>query len=302
MARKTFDRQQIGDLYQRYLAGESLKELCGEIGECVPSIYTAMKRFGFLKFRSKIEDALLKSSLSRAQIAELSQAGASVWALSEISGIGRGAIRTILSEANVQLRTGSDAMKLRWERADVTERGRMLLAAHTASKGRVVPRETKLKIAASKEGKVFNESASEKRLAKMLKDAGVGFSRQRAAGIYNIDFALEEDSIAVEVFGGNWHGVGCHLARFHERTKHLLDSGWHVTIVWSESRRNPLGTGCVNYLVSQIERVRGNPSSLREYRVILGDGKPSPILKTRLNTVADIERLGSRCQFSERDD
>ena len=70
----------------------------------------------------------------------------------------------------------------------------------------------------------------------MLVARGITFVPQRAVAQYNIDLAIG-DSIAVEVFGGGWHGYGRHAARFEERTRYLLSHGWHQVVIWINPRR-----------------------------------------------------------------
>lgn len=290
----------LRDAQKRYLAGESVDKLAAELNIKPGTLRAQLIGIG-TKFRTKTEEALLRSSLPRKAIVKLFIEGWSVLLLSKISGIGRAAVGTVLSEAGIETRSGSESMRLRWANATAEDKLAMLDAAHAAVRGRKVPVSELRKKSAAKNGKQPT-SKIEIAFETMLISQGIEFSRQLAVDIYNLDFSIHAGPIAVELFGGGWHSGGHHLARFHKRVEHLLNAGFHVTVIWVDSRRHPLGPGCIGYLVKQIKRVSRHPPTTREYRVILGNGKPSPIIKSRFNTVADIKRLGSCCQFSHRDD
>lgn len=82
-----------------------------------------------------------------------------------------------------------------------------------------------------------------------------------------MDLAL--GTMAVEVFGGNWHGYGRHQRRTAERYSYILASGRSVVVVWVHRQRYPLGEGTADYLAG----VRLSPG---EFRVIWGDGREAP--------------------------
>jgi hypothetical protein len=93
----------------------------------------------------------------------------------------------------------------------------------------------------------------------------------KAIGPYNVDIALAP--IAVEVFGGAWHGGGRAAARWPKRIRYLLDEQWHVVVVWVEHARDPLTIGAAEYVVALRDQLRRNPALVGQYRVIRGSGK-----------------------------
>jgi len=214
--------------------------------------------------------------------------------LAREAGVNRWTFRRRLIAANIKPRNVSDSMYIRWANASADDRTRMLDNAHAATRGRTVSTSEKHRRALGKERSCSHTSPTENVLAIDMRAMGFSVIQQKAVGIYNVDVALDISSVAVEVFGGGWHSCGHHAKRFFERTVYLLDHGWHVVIIWVDSRRYPLGRGAVQYLVSFCQELSRNPSSLRQYRMILGNGKDAPVCKSHFNRPADIERLCCR--------
>jgi hypothetical protein len=115
---------------------------------------------------------------------------------------------------------------------------------------------------------------------------------QKAVGPYNIDIAAKP--IAVEIFGGHWHGSGRHVARAPKRFRYLLDQGWPFVIVWADARHAPLTPDAAQYIVTFAEFVRSHPTARREYRVIWGTGEEATPVKPQLNKVAHVPSLAGR--------
>lgn len=220
-------------------------------------------------------------------------AGESEQKLAAEAGVNRCAFRNRIVKAGIIPRNNSGAMKIRWANASEGERNAMLDAAHSSMRGVPLSDELKIKQAIGKQNSLAHISHLDALLWAMLQDSGLNVTPQKAVYAYNIDVAVEAPPIAVELFGGAWHSAGRHGARFHERTKYLLDIGWTVVVVWVDKRRYPFGVGCVEYIVSLAKTLRLDPPARGEYRVILGDGNLAPVAKSYLNTPADIERLGS---------
>jgi very-short-patch-repair endonuclease len=126
---------------------------------------------------------------------------------------------------------------------------------------------------------------------RLLATFGIDCVPQKAVGIYNIDLAVEDTRIAIELFGGSWHSTGRHKARHHRRCKYLFDKGWAVVIVWVDKRRHPFGVGACKKIVALAEHRRTSPAPFGEYHVIFGNGKPATTLANHFNTPADIERI-----------
>jgi len=102
----------------------------------------------------------------------------------------------------------------------------------------------------------------------MLRDRGIDFTREKAVRNLNVDFAV--GSIAVEIWSGNWHPK----ATDPERTRLLLDLGWHVLFVWTNRfGKHPMTDGAVDQLIAFQELARRDEAAPRQYRVVRGDGE-----------------------------
>lgn len=198
-------------------------------------------------------------------------AGESVKAIAGSSGVSRNVIVRILQENGVTPRNRSEGMYARMAATSPEERIALSAAAHAAVRG--VPRseEELIQRARTRETCLTVTSRVEIAAAEMLVARGFDVCAQKAVGKYNIDIAITEPRIAVEFFGGMWHGHGRHAARFNERSEYILDSGWTLVIIWI-LRDYPLESGAIDYIVSLAEKLRSTEPTRCEKHVIRGDG------------------------------
>lgn len=293
-----FEPANADNLIARYEAGESAQKLGGECG-------VSNKTFaGFLRSRGiavrgaaecckhrrlppeRKPIALLDALIDRYV------AGESELTLANEAGVNRGTFRRRLLKRGITPRSVSDSMFIRWQNVTDTQRDQMLGPAHKAAKNRVVPIEEKIRRAAAREAACSNASEEERLLAGQLRKAGIGCTQQKAIWKYNIDIAIHEPAIAVELFGGGWHSTPKHARGHAERAKHLLDAGWNVLIIWIDSRRHGLSAATREAVVAFRDELRRSPPSRSEYRVILGNGKPAPALENYFNTRAIVKSIG----------
>ena len=181
---------------------------------------------------------------------------------------------------------------------------RMTKKTHDFLRGRKKSLENKLAHSRTNEIKKNNVSPAENDLAKMLRDSFYDVTQQKAFGIYNVDIAFDSLPIAVEIFGGGWHKTGAHFRRFFERSKYILDAGWHLVIIWLRGSNPktyfkgwPLTIGARDYLLSFAQVCSTDPSFRSQYRVIRGDGKLLTGSEPCLYDEATIKRLCSADQF-----
>lgn len=219
------------------------------------------------------------------------QAGESENKLASELGVSRQVVRRHLLESGIQPRGRSEAELIKWQRMTPEQRDRQVAAAHIAARGRTVSWEEKCRRAKALEGYDYLIVPVETELAEFLRSRGLDVTQQKAVGAYNIDVAINLPTVAVEVFGGQWHTCAEHKTRHYKRVKYLLNEGWHVLIIWVDARRYPISVGAHKYIISFTEELRRNPPALSEYRVILGNGEDAPIASSYLNTPADIKRL-----------
>ena len=168
-------------------------------------------------------------------------------------------------------RSASEAHVLRAAKMTAAERLAQSAAAHDAVRGRHVPAEELEARAVTRERLGLHVGTEERRLARLLRKRGVATRAQQAEGPVNIDLAT--GSVAVEVFGGGFHGAGRHLARHPRRCRYLLDRGWSVVVIWIDKRREFALTGAADYVVALLDEFRRSPALVRQYRVIRSDGE-----------------------------
>lgn len=159
----------------------------------------------------------------------------------------------------------------------IEERMKMTEAAHTAKRGKPVKMSTKIKKAITIERLGKMEILEQRLLNKILIVLPeIKYIPQKAVGPYNVDIALTESRIAVEVFGGNWHSTGRHADRFQKRVEFILDTGWTPVIVWATTQY-PIDMGSANYIISLHQRLSGQEPTWSEKHVIWGTGEVIPI-------------------------
>lgn len=218
--------------------------------------------------------------------------GVSVNKLSCEAGVSRSVIGRLLTENGVALRTQSESERVKWDRMSSEQRRRQVKAANIAVRGKTKTRGAKIRQALGKEKYLTNVSPVESVLADRL-TGSFSTTQQKAIGFYNVDIAVNIPTVAVEIFGGGWHSYGRHKNRFAKRTKYILDSGWHMLIVWVDGRRYPLGETGISKIVSFVDEAGRLPSGIRQYGVILGNGDPAPVSDRYFNSRPIIEGFGS---------
>jgi very-short-patch-repair endonuclease len=209
--------------------------------------------------------------LPDAEIAARYRAGESVQALAQAYGVSRPNIDRRLHRLGVERRGQAAANALRMKRLGPEARLALAQAAHAAVRGVPQPEERLCKSAITVERKGIVASPDERALAGWLRAKGCEVRPQKAVGRYNVDVALAESRIAVEVFGGNWHTAGRHAARYRPRLEYLFGAGWHPVVVWVTAS-HPLRHAVADQIFALHEaRRRGEPLGRQEH-VIRGDG------------------------------
>jgi transposase-like protein len=217
--------------------------------------------------------------------------GMSVKALAGKYGFDRNAAYRMLAEAGIDGRDRSSAMRLRWQRATEAERRAMLDAPHAATRGRTVTDEVLTAAAATKAARVF--SSQETDLGAMLAELGLDIAYGVPCGPYNIDIVIA-GTVAVEVQGGNWHETGDHRALFPKRSRHILDAGYSLAIVWTNKVRYPLGVKCAQHLATLAQIAGSHPAIGRQHWVIRGDGYFLAVREDDGNEVPFVSASGRR--------
>lgn len=160
------------------------------------------------------------------------------------------------------------------------ERMRLTNAAHAAVRGRRQSVEHRCKTALTIERNAKVASAYEADMIQWLTEEGISVTPQKAIGPYNIDIAIDESRIAVEIFGGNWHATDRHAARFAKRMEYLLRSGWTVIVIWAckgWGGKTLWSRASADYVIALHKVNRSRESASGEKHVIRGDGKTTPV-------------------------
>lgn len=209
-------------------------------------------------------------AMDLAHLIELYESGLSEKACSESLGVSRGFVHSQLIKADVTLRTVREQLLIVASQRTPERRAEMAEAAHAAWSGANQRPESLARMAASRQ-RTAKVAPNEAQFAEWLAERGLRDIRhQTAIGRYNAD--LTTSTIAVEIFGGNWHGSGDHARRYPARGDYILDQGWHLVIVWDQSR-SPLSIHAADYVVAFAKSADRNPTTPREYRVIRGCGE-----------------------------
>ena len=144
-------------------------------------------------------------------------------------------------------------------------------ACHIARQDSRAGRDELLGRAASREANATQCSPGEVRLIEMLRDRGaVDIVSQKAIGPYNVDVFIRP--LAVELWGGGWHGSGAHLERYKRRTTEILSAGWWQVSVWSHTNI-PLVESGADEVIALLEFCRSNPTAQRQHWVVWGNGQ-----------------------------
>lgn len=271
MTRRDLDTNYIIKLYK---SGKSCNAISEMVGCSRQAIITRLGRAG-IEVRPRKCYGTTTREVDSKDILDLYNGGMSVKALSKKFSCSRDVIKNRLLKLGVVPRGRSESMYLRMAQSSPEEIAALTEAAHIAAKGRSCTFEERCKVAATREKLVIGASRTEEILRNWLESDGLTCCPQKAVGPYNIDIAVDEGRIAVEVFGGNWHCSGNHAGRFKERTEYLLDSGYFLVIVWV-NLQHPLEVGAAKYIVSLSEKICRNEAVGGKYRVIWGNGERSP--------------------------
>lgn len=258
------DPAKVDDAIALYQSGKTADEVAAIVGIGKTSVYRVLRRHG-LRARPKFRDLDVAAIVSRYL------AGESELALSRAFGIDRNGIRRRLTDAGVAPRDCSAAMFVRMARSTPDERRQWAQASHDAIRGTKFSDARLANKALGIERIGHVTSKLELTMTEWLRDRGVDrIVPQKAIGPYNADIGAAP--VAVEIYGGNWHGSGHHAERSPKRFRYILNQGWAVIVVWV-NRNYPLDGRAANYVAAYIEEARGDPSLVGEYRVIRGDGQ-----------------------------
>ena len=259
----------LNDAIRRHAEGQSLRRIAADLG-CSRFLLSAeLVERGLRTKRSR-------PSLDTVEVVRRYIAGESMKALAREFGCSSGPVHRILVEAGVAIRGNVEAVIMSTREKSPEDRKRWAVAANAAVRGKAQTEEHRRKIAQTRERDVMGASPAEFVCADMLRERGYPCTLQKAIGRYNVDLALDEVPVAVEIFGGYWHTHARHATRFRKRFDHILDAGWFPVIVWTRGNC-PVQIGAIDYIIALAERVNRGETVPRQEFMIRGNGKPSAV-------------------------
>ena len=210
-----------------------------------------------------------KSYIAIKQIISRYLGGESIKSLSIEYGIARGTMTRWLIQNDIALRGRTQANELSSQKRTPEQNKLWSQAAHDAVRGsKKSNRDLELRAKTIEQFGKFG-SPYEKTVHNWLVKRGYKFTVSKAFGVYNCDLAT--DTIAVEIWGGNWHFYGRHAARTAERFDYLFNRGVSVIVV-NVTKRNPLKIAVADKLIALIKFASDNPTPSGQYWMIGGDG------------------------------
>lgn len=223
----------------------------------------------------------IKNEIPTIELLRLYSNGSSELSLSKLYCCSRGAIRSRLIAGGAKIRTRSEASIISAAHFTPAQRKKRAEKANIALRGSKNSIETKIRRSKYYEKHVeLRQSRYELEFDTALHKHKIDFVPQKSFNVYNIDFALVDKKVAVEIFGGVWHGSGRHVDKFNEKSRLLLDDGWVIVVVWC---RGGINSDALIDFISNVDT-----STPRHY-VVNGYARKSKIGKNKLTYVPEIE-------------
>lgn len=238
-----------------YQSGMTVNEVAAKHGCKAETVCKWMARLG-VKARSR------KLVIDSARLVAEYTAGKSLNALAMEFGCERGPLLNCLKENGVKIRGRSDAEQLKWAGMTDERKAAQMAMAHKSRPGAYVDD-----------------------VMAMVTAAGYECEGQFAVGPYDIDIAVHELSVAMEV---TCFSPGTfRRTKSRERCEHLLNRGWCVVYLRRPSSQFCRGRAVGTYfdhgfvaeqVVAFLDRARRDPSVRGKYRVLHCHPEFSPAL------------------------
>lgn len=255
------------NLIEAYREGTSAQDLRKRFPISVTQFYRILKEAGVAVHGPRREiDAIALVSRYRAGESEL--------ALAHAFGVSRSLVRKRLIEAGVDPRDRSKANCQRMANLTVQGRKDLTSAANQAMRGRKATPEQQALHAVTFQNTLGYSTSDEMILMEWLEARGATCTAQFAIGPYNIDIAIHEPPIAVEL-----RSRGAYPVNHRQRSKYIFDQGWSICYVFATKRDFHLTEGAADYITAWAQELSRQPAARGQYRVIGGKGKPLPFLE-----------------------
>jgi very-short-patch-repair endonuclease len=223
------------------------------------------------------------------------QGGESLKKLSDETGVSRGragqrpaGLTGAFVAAGVKLRGRSEAELVKWSRMPRKQRRRQVAAAQAARRGSKDTEATKLARARTRFQRCLMASPAEHAVADALRVLGFSVRQQFPLGKYNLDLALDELLVAVEI-EDEWSS-GNYPTELFDRTKDILDRGWLVAFVVGKTLD---AAHVTQQLLALADALRGDKTLHGQYWVIGSNPQKRSRGSAKLDGLPRIERLHS---------
>jgi len=183
--------------------------------------------------------------------------------------VDRRVIRRWLKMQGIQPRSRREAELIKNRLKSPKARRAQTLAANQARRGKRASK-AELRQRANGIERTGHMTPYEQTVYQALQEHGIDGIPQQAVGIYNCDIGID-GQVAVEIWGGNWHFTGRHMARFPQRVREFFNRGWHLYVLHI-SASCPLTAARIDELIAFINFARRHPTMRREYRMVRRDG------------------------------
>jgi len=150
--------------------------------------------------------------------------GESVNSLAKDYSVSRGAITTRLIRANIKLRTQSESEKAKWVHMTADQRKRQVKAAHDSIRGRRKTREFLIRKAKGVQAKA-KLSQLENLFLATFGSSGIKVIPLYALDIFNLDFAIPDVQLAIEIDSGHWHESDRKVKQDRKKEAFLEENG-----------------------------------------------------------------------------
>lgn len=215
----------------------------------------------------------LKNNIDVEVLAAEYLSGMSTNKLSKKYECSRRAIERRLVASNTTLRNICQANKMHSDSLSSEEKSRKAEAAHDAVRGvkrTVSDLESR---AASKERNPIL-SKYELVLHKELLSRGITAIPQKAFSKYNVDFALPDNKLIIEIFGG-WHNSPKAIKNFENKSSLLFKDGWTIVVCWSAGVFD--AKKVCDYIESLTLGLNDGLKNQNRHYVIRGNARPTKI-------------------------
>lgn len=211
------------------------------------------------------------------------ESGVSVNQLANDLGVSRPTVTRRLRKRGVHIRGRSEAERLKWSSMNTADRIRQCSAAWDARRGQRDSVATKRARAIGMFRNAQRIGRGEDKIAGGLRAIGLTVEQQFPVGPYNVDVAVREGGVAVEVMG-SWPKANGSTP-YRERVEHILDAGW--LLLWVDAAwGKPVSVSHVaKYVLTLPEIASPDEARRRGQWVIRSDSEEASTMGAKLHEI-----------------